>query len=293
MSIQERLDVLDAAGLIYWPEKGKTPRHKQYLNVSPGTPLQDVIWDIPPVSGKEDMGYDTQKPIALLDSIIRASSRPGEIVLDPFCGCATTIDAAHRLGRQWIGIDIAIHAIKRVARIRLEERLGLVEDQDFAIEGVPQSLEGAQDLWRRDKYNFQKWAIEQVDGFFTTKRTVDGGVDGRIYFAVPGDRDLQSMIVEAKGGKSVNVSDWRALKGVLSRDESLLAGLITMKSIGDRQLRNFSREVAELEPMEILGVEYPRMQILNVEEILNGKRFTTPTVAARHLAQPRMPGISA
>ena len=100
------------------------------------------------------MGYDTQKPRVLSERIITASSNPGDVVLDPFCGCATTMEAAHKLGRNWIGIDIAIHAVKRVARMRLSERLGLVEGQDFTVEGVPRTVEGAQDLWERDKYHF-------------------------------------------------------------------------------------------------------------------------------------------
>ena len=185
MSVQERLDALVAAGLIHWPLRGTTPRFKRYLETSPGNQIQDMIWDIGPVSGGEDMGYDTQKPRALLERIISASSSPGDVVLDPFCGCATTLEAAQSLGREWIGIDIAIHAIKRVARVRLNERLGLVEGQDYEIEGVPRTVEGAQDLWERDKYHFQKWAVEQVEGFVTTKRSADGGIDGRVYFAMP------------------------------------------------------------------------------------------------------------
>lgn len=293
MNVQERLDILDAAGLIYWPVRGSVPQPKQYLSVSPGVPLQDVIWDIPPALGNQDMGYATQKPLALLERIIAASSNPGDVVLDPFCGCATTLEAAHKLGRQWIGIDIAIHAVKRVARIRLSERLGLIEGQDFQIEGVPRTVEGAQDLWRRDKYHFQKWAVEQADGFVTTKRTADGGVDGRVYFAVPDERDLQSMVVEVKGGKNVNVADWRALKGVLGRDNALLAGLIVMEPLSATKARNFARESADLEPLTILGIEYPRMQILTVGEILEGKRFATPSVAGRHELEPRFPGIPA
>ena len=90
-----------------------------------------------------------------------------------------------------------------------------MEGTDFTIEGVPSTLEGAQDLWRRDKYHFQKWAVEQADGFVTTKQTADGGVDGRIYYAAPGEPDLQSMVVEVKGGANVSIQDLRALKGVL------------------------------------------------------------------------------
>ena len=97
------------------------------------------------------MGYDTQKPRALMERIIAASSNAGDLVLDPFCGCATTLEAAHALDRKWIGIDIAIHAVKRVARVRLSDRLGLVEDEDYRIDGVPLTVEGAQDLWERDK----------------------------------------------------------------------------------------------------------------------------------------------
>ena len=296
LSTQEKLDALDAIGRIYWPPKGKVPSYKRYLDEMPGTAV-DTIWDDINSIGsnaKERMGYATQKPLALLERIIKASSNEGDVVLDPFCGCATTLEAANKLGRQWIGIDIAIHAVKRVARVRLQERLGLIEGQDFTVEGVPRTVEGAQDLWRRDKYHFQKWAVEQVDGFVTSKRTADGGIDGRVYFAVPRERDFQSMVVEVKGGANVNVTDWRALKGVLSRDEALLAGLILMEPLGGAKSRNFAREVMDLEPVNILGIEYPRMQILTVGEILEGKRFATPTVAGRHQEpQPRFPGIPA
>ena len=217
----------------------------------------------------------------------------GYMVLDPFCGCATTMEAAQDLGRDWIGIDIAIHAIKRVARVRLTERLGLVEGQDFTVEGVPRTAEGAQDLWERDKYHFQKWAVEQTDGFVTTKRSADGGIDGRVYFAVPHAQDLQSMVIEVKGGKNVSIRDLRALKGVLDYDTALMAGLIVMEPLGTTKARNFARFMGDAGSLEILGIEYPRMQVLTVGEILNGKRFKTPTVAGRHEPQPRMPGIPA
>ena len=105
-----------------------------------------------------------RNPSKLLERIIQASTNLGDTVFDPFCGCATTIEAAHKLRRSWVGVDIAIHAIKRVARVRLQERLGLVEGKDFEIDGVPRTLEGARDLWKRDKYHFQKWAVEEIDG---------------------------------------------------------------------------------------------------------------------------------
>lgn len=229
--------------------------------------------------GKEYLHYRTQKPLKLLDRIIRASSNPGDVVMDPFCGCATTIEAAHVLGRQWIGIDIAIHAVKRVARARLKERLGLVEGQDFVIEGEPRNVEGAEDLWKRDKYDFQRWAVEQVDGFVTTRRTADGGIDGRLYFGIHGQNDLASMAIEVKGGKNVSIAHLRALRGVLESDEAEIAGLITMNPLGDTQRRNFEKFTAEAGTLDVLGTSYPRMQILTVPEILEGKKFHTPSVA--------------
>ncbi|MDE2766010.1 MAG: DNA methyltransferase [Chloroflexota bacterium] len=291
---KERLEELDAKGLIHWPKKGRIPRRKVYLEEDKGVPVIDIFTDIRPVSGNENMGYATQKPLALLERIISASSSIGDVVLDPFCGCATTMEAAHNLGRNWIGIDIAIHAIKCVARVRLTERLGLLEGQDFIIEGTPRTLEGAQDLWKRDKYHFQRWAVEQAEGFVTTKRSADGGVDGRIYYAVPYAPDLQSMVVEVKGGRNVSIADVRALKGVLEHDNALMAGLITLYPLGETKERNFRRFMAEAGTLEILGIEYPRMQMLTTAEILEGKRFATPTVAGRHAtSQSRFPGIPA
>ena len=139
---------------------------KQYLDERPGQALQNIWIDVPRISNTstERLGYDTQKPLALFERIIAASSNPGDIVFDPFCGCATTLEAAHKLGRRWIGIDIAIHAVKRVAKDRLQERLRLLQGVDFEFDGVPRNLEGARDLWERDKYHFQKWAVERWTG---------------------------------------------------------------------------------------------------------------------------------
>ena len=210
------------------------------------------------------MGYDTQKPLALLERIIKSSSNEGDIVLDPFCGCATTLEAAHKLNRKWIGIDIAIHAVKRVAAIRLGERCHLKAGKDFEITGVPHTIEGAKDLWTRDKYHFQKWAVEEVDGFVTTKRTADGGIDGRLYFDVPGESDLQSMVIEVKGGKNVIIADLRALHSVLEREEALMAGFIVMEPLGERKMSNFQKLISEAGDMDVQNSArpYPRIQIL-------------------------------
>ena len=153
---RERMQKLIEDGRIVQTVPGRVPRYKRYLDEMPGVLVQDLWMDINPAMGKERMGYATQKPVELLKRIIELSTNPDDVVFDPFCGCATTLEAANNLGRKWIGIDIAIHAIKRVARKRLQDRLGLAQGQDFEIDGVPRNLEGARDLWGRDKYHFQK-----------------------------------------------------------------------------------------------------------------------------------------
>ena len=293
-TLHEQLDLLYEQGFIRFPKKkdGKvgTPEYKRHL--TEGQPIQDIILDIPPINSqaKERLGYSTQKPVALLTRIIGASTNEGDTVLDPFCGCASTIEAAHVLKREWIGIDIAIHAIKRVAKVRLEDRLGLREGRDFTIEGVPHTFEGAQDLWERDKHHFQKWAIEQIDGFVTSRKTGDGGIDGRLYFSLPNDQQLKSMLLEVKGGRSVNISVVRDLRGVLEREGALMAGLIVMHDLGPRKTASFKKEMAEAGDLDVSGILYPRMQLLTVEEILEGKRFQTPSVARGKVqAQPALP----
>ncbi|MCY4614766.1 MAG: DNA methyltransferase [Nitrospira sp.] len=256
-----------------------------------GLPQRDV-WELSILAGssRERLGYATQKPLTLLERIIQTSSNPGDVIFDPFCGCGTTLEAAHTLNRRWIGIDIAIHAVKRVARRRLEERCGLLEHRDFVIDGVPKTLEGAKDLWERDKYHFQKWAVEEIDGYVTVRRSADGGIDGRLYFVVTHERELQNMVIEVKGGKHVSLEQIRALRGVLDRDDAIMAGLIVMEEPNPTQLRNFRREFSSAGSLEVLGKAYPKMQMLTVTEILKGKRFLTPTVSGRKAAQPTLFG---
>jgi len=267
-------------------------KRRQYFDETPGVALTDVWSDIMSFqqnsTSNERLGYATQKPLALLKRIIKASSNEGDVVFDPFCGCATTLEAAHSLNRKWVGIDIAIHAIKRVAAMRLRDRLALKEGVDFEIDGIPRDLEGVHDLWTRDKYHFQRWAVEQVDGFVTTKRTADGGIDGRLYFSLPNSKDLSSMAIEVKGGKNVGIKEARELRGVLDNDDALMAGLIILDSLGPMKERNIRRFMAEAGDLDVMGVKYARMQLLTVAEILENKRFHTPGVAGRGLAQPNL-----
>ena len=150
-------------------------------------------------------------------------------------------------------------------------------------------MEGAHDLWTRDKYHYQKWAVEEVDGFVTTKRTADGGVDGRLYFDVPDEKDLQSMAIEVKGGKNVGIGVLRELRGVLDDDTALMAGLIIHEPLNKTKERNFRQFMASTGDLDVLGVKYPKMQILTTSEILEGKRFITPSVVGRTVKSPVLP----
>ena len=286
----EQLEAWWAEGRIQTKRDG-TPRMdglKVYLDETDGKPIQNIWTDIAriPNTSSERMGYHTQKPVALLERIINASSNEGDLIFDPFCGCATTLEAAHKLNRRWFGIDAAIHAIKRVAAKRLEDRLGLVRDQDFVIRGIPSTLEGAKDLWAHDKHQFQCWAIEEADGFPTGRKTGDGGIDGRLYFPVPNEKGLRSMTIEVKGGKNVGIDVVRGLRGVLERDENaLMAGLIIMEPLGERKTRNFLKEMAQAGDIDVYGMPFPRMQLRTVQELLDGRAFHAPGAVGRGTGQ--------
>ena len=192
----------------------------------------------------------------------------------------------------WIGIDIAIHAVKRVARIRLRDKLGLKDGTDFMIEGVPRNVEGARDLWQRDPYHFQKWAVESVGGFVTSKRTADKGIDGRLYFyKEQSDKDLSCMVIEVKGGRNINASIIRDLIGTMEMNRVEMAGFIHLEPLGERQLSNYKQAMVQAGDLMVNGVAYPRIQIISVEKILDPKNtgFNVPNrIAAQGLLQPSL-----
>jgi DNA modification methylase len=273
MTVQERLDVLDAAGLIYWPKRGTVPQYKRYLNVAEGNPVQDIISDIRPIGSQADerLGYPTQKPIALLDRIIRASTNKGDVVFDPFCGCGTTIYAAEARERTWIGCDVAILSIKLVREILTGERYRLVEGQHFDVSGIPVSVEQAEELFKRDPFQFEHWIVERVGGF-PTKKTGDKGIDGRMYFET--QDGLKAMVLSVKGGK-LRPTDVRDLVGVLSGDPDMeMAGFLSLQE-PSKAMREAGAMAGQY---TYNGIKYDRVQFLTAADILEGKReFHTPT----------------
>ena len=217
---------------IYYPSHAdgtldttRRPRIKKFLSEMPGGVMGAVWTDISPINSQaqERLGYPTQKPLVLLERIIAASSNEGDIVLDPFCGCGTAVHAAQKLGRQWIGIDVthlAIHLIEK----RLKDAFPGLQ---YEVHGTPRDLASAQDLARRDKHQFELWALAQVDAqpWRGGRKGADGGIDGIIYFKPDGKR-TERAIVEVKGG-GTGVKDIGRLAQVMEREKAPLGVFIT------------------------------------------------------------------
>lgn len=272
----EELDRLDEERRIFWPQTQKAmPKLKRYLKEAKGLAAQDVLLDVPSLQRMsaayvESLGYETQKPIGLLQRIIAASTNEGEVVFDPFCGCGTAIYAAHLSKRKWIGCDIAILSV-RIVRDVLLKRYGLREDVDYRIDGVPLSIEGAQDLFDRDPKQFEHWAVELAGGFAGTRHSGDKGVDGRIHFETASG--LRNMVISVKGGK-LSPAFMRELRGVLEREEdSMMGGMICLQE----PTRGMLEEAAKAGRYDYLGTGYDRLQIRTIRELLDGRAFATPS----------------
>jgi len=220
MSVQERLEVLDSAGMLYWPPRGILPQYKRYLSVSGGNPIQDMITDIDPLNSMstDRLGYPTQKPIELLERILSASSNEGDVILDPFCGCGTAIHAAQKLGRSWVGIDITHLAIALVER-RLKDAFDGVK---FEVHGVPKDHGGARRLAEDDKHEFQNWITATIGAqpYKGGRKGMDRGIDGYLHFR-DAEKRPQVAIVSVKGG-GIKSGDVRDLKGVMDREKAAL-----------------------------------------------------------------------
>lgn len=201
---------LQIEGRIIQTKPGAVPQLKRYLNEEGGVALGDDWNDIRPLNSQaiERLGYPTQKPVELMERILSASSNPGDLVLDPFCGCGTTIHAAQKLGRRWIGIDVTHLAISLIER-RLKDAFPGIA---FEVHGTPSDLEGARDLAQRDKYQFQWWATSLIEAqpYGGKKKGADGGIDGLIYFRSDA-KTTERAIVSVKGG-GVSVPMVRDLK---------------------------------------------------------------------------------
>ena len=243
--IREKLEKLDRDRRIEWSQTGR-PYLRRYLNEMKGTALTSIWTDIKSVQAhaKERLGYPTQKPIALLERIVSATSNLGDLVLDAFCGCGTTMEAAQRLGRHWIGIDISQTAIRVV-----ENRLRKIGAPAPQVVGL---VETEEQLRRLDPFEFQNWAINAVQGRHSTRKIADMGIDGFTF--------LENHPIQVKRMDDVGRPVIDSLVGVLEREKDkkgmVIAFSFTRGAIG---------EVARLKRES--GIE---IQLLTCSQLLAG-----------------------
>ena len=246
------------------------PEYKRFLDEMPGVPLQDLWTDITPIIAgqQERLGYPTQKPLSLLERIIESSSNKNDVVLDPFCGCGTTIHAARKLDRQWIGIDITHLAIGLIER-RLKDAFPGIK---YEVHGVPTDLAGATNLAERDKHEFQKWITAKVGAqpYKGGKKGMDRGIDGYLHFR-DADKKPQFAIVSVKGG-GTNSGHVRDLKGTMDREKAALGLFLTL----NKPTREMEKEAAAAGLYETGGIKVPRLQILTAEDIIDDRRPQVP-----------------
>ena len=290
LSVQERLDLLDEAGLVYWPKQGKVPQRKRYLDEAEGVLIQDIVSDIRPLGAhaKERLSYPTQKPEALLERIIRASSNEGDIVLDPFCGCGTAIVAAHNLDRRWIGIDIT-HLSIALQKYRLQDKFELVTGSDYNVIGEPVTVDAARALAHdpdnEGRYQFEWWALSLIgakptngqSGSRKGKKGADRGIDGVINFFEEDDGGKPiagTVIIQVKSGK-VTSRDIRDLKGTVEREEAAIGVFITL----EKPTQPMQKEALSARYYESLGrrdKRYRKIQILTIGDLLEGVGVDMP-----------------
>ncbi len=274
---KDRMQKEYEAGRVVQPKPGAVPRFKRYLDDQRGRPLGDVWTDIPPLNSQaaERLGYPTQKPEALLERIIEMSSNPGDVVLDPFCGCGTAIAVSERLERRWLGIDVtflAIHLIKS----RLAEAFGDALEVEVIRE--PTTKSEAQELAREDPFQFEVWALSKVKAQNSDKRKgADRGIDGRLPFHEKTGGKTRQVIISVKSGKT-GPQHVRDLRGVIEREEAEIGVLITMREPTAAMRAEAASAGVYRSGSEGVGTwgEHPRIQLLTIQELLEGKRIDKP-----------------
>lgn len=272
---KERMQASFDAGLVVQTKSGNVPQLKRYLDEQEGIPLSDVWTDISPLNSQaaERLGYPTQKPIALLERIIKASCPDGGVVMDPFCGCGTTVTAAQTLGRPWIGIDIT-HLSITLMKERLKDTFGAAVK--FKVVGEPTSAPDAAALAASDPYQFQWWSLGLVGARpVEEKKGADKGIDGKIVFQGDSAGKFESVIISVKAGNT-GVAHVRDLRGVLDREKASIGVLITMQD----HTKPMEEEAvtAGFYESKTWGKRYPKIQLFTVTDLLAGKQIEMPPI---------------
>jgi DNA modification methylase len=272
---KQKMEHLLADGRIVQTRPGTVPQYKRYLDEMPGIAAGDFWHDVSPINAmaQERLGYPTQKPEALLERIIKASSNEGDVVLDPFCGCGTAIAVAEKLKRRWIGIDVTYLAINLVQR-RLRDHFH-DELSPYEIIGAPTDVQGAEALKEISPHQFEWWAVDLVNARPAKdhKKGADTGIDGYINFFDDKSGQAKQVIVQVKSGY-IGVNHVRDLKGVLDREKAPIGVLITLREPTKPMLTE-AAATGFYESKDFPG-RYPRLQILTIAELLAGKKLEYP-----------------
>jgi len=272
----EKMTKWDKEGRLHFPKNrnGRIQR-KRFLDELKGKPVQNLWDDILPVGSQaaERLGYPTQKPETLLERIITASSNEGDLVLDPFCGCGTTIAAAQKLKRRWIGIDITHLAITLMKK-RLLDAFGT--EAKFNIMGEPTSLPDAAALAESDPYQFQWWALGLVGARpVEQKKGADKGIDGKIVFQGDAPGIFENVVISVKAGH-VTANHVRDLRGVVERDKAAIGVLISMEDL--TKPMQTEAVTAGFYESKTWGKKYPKVQLLTIADLLAGKKIEMPPI---------------
>ncbi|WP_423487933.1 DNA methyltransferase [Mycobacteroides sp. PCS013] len=285
---RERMQKAYKDGIVVQTAPGRVPQMKRYLSEQRGRPLGDVWTDIPPINSRaaERLGYPTQKPLALLDRLIKLTTEPGDVVLDPFCGCGTTVDAAQRLGRQWIGIDVTQLAID-VITTRLGYTFGKDVFKDIKVTGIPKDLRGARALFDLSPLEFETWAVTMINAEANRKQVADKGVDGVARFPLGAKGQIGKLIVSVKGGKNIGPAMVRELLGAVEARKAQMGVLITLSPATKGVTDAINHGGVFTHPAN--GQTYPRLQHITVADLLAKKRPLVPPTFPRYSAAQKQP----
>ncbi len=244
------------------------PGGRTYLDDIKGRPVPDCWTDVHSLGqtqSKERLGYATQKPLALLKRIVEASSNEGDLVLDPFCGCGTAIEAAHLLNRRWAGIDISSFAIDLIRRERPH-----LKDLNIQAERMPKNMRDAHALALDNRFAFEAWAVDRLPGFApNTRQTGDRGVDGRGQLAHdPDDFDSRLALAQVKSGAKVLPKDLRDFMGVMGRDKAAIGRFITLEPIDSGDMH---KDASGMGRITVHGKTYPRLKLWSIHDYFNNE----------------------
>jgi DNA modification methylase len=298
--VLEKLERLYREGLVEIKEGSAWPTPVRYLKETDGQPLGD-IWAAQPytqgtvfgtdeiidadvqwlgTTAPERLGYQTQKPLGLLERIINSSCPSDGTVLDPFCGCGTTVIASERLHRRWVGIDITYLAINLIKN-RLKESF---PQSKFVVEGEPKDIDGVRELAQKDRYQFQWWALNLIENAHPShssasrpkegKKGADEGVDGWIRFVDKSEGHYEKIVIQVKSGH-VGVKDIRELRDVVGRQKAVIGLFVTLEEPTSEMIKEVKATDPYVSPL--WKHEYPAIQILTVEQLLKGAKPDIPS----------------